>query len=227
MAGMGKARAPGLPQASIEKMTWLPPVFFRTGAGLQPGRKVVSGTGSSSASTSAGGSRGGVGVGEDSHRQQERGGGSRAAEPSPLPQSPPTNRRLVAVVLLSVVVFVATAAARRISSSWHQQQQQLQQPRLAAGGRDSSSDGSLSKLPFLEGQDGGGDWQGKLDASHWVRVRSPSAMHPAMYVPGDGMVYCPIAKVRKVEGASPTAVSTVNFVLRREPSENERERERE
>ncbi|CAM9875870.1 unnamed protein product [Ectocarpus sp. 4 AP-2014] len=32
-----------------------------------------------------------------------------------------------------------------------------------------------------------------------MRVRSSGAMHPAMYVPADGMIYCPIAKVACAE----------------------------
>lgn len=52
-------------------------------------------------------------------------------------------------------------------------------------------------LPFLEGKSGeGGKEEAAADAAKWIRVRSSAAMHPAMYVPADGLVYCPIAKVR-------------------------------
>lgn len=42
--------------------------------------------------------------------------------------------------------------------------------------------------------------------ARWMRVKSARAAHPAMYVPGDGLVYCPIAKVRVVLRYSTTSV---------------------
>lgn len=54
---------------------------------------------------------------------------------------------------------------------------------------------TVSRLPFLE-KGGGADGVHQLRPTnpHWVRVLSAKATHPAMYVPGDGLVYCPIAK---------------------------------
>lgn len=55
---------------------------------------------------------------------------------------------------------------------------------------------SISPLPFLgEPTNGKAEMEGPLKPK-WMHVISAKAAHPAMYVPGDGLVYCPIAKVR-------------------------------
>lgn len=135
------------------------------------------------------------------HRQQhtEHGTNSsinlpeRASSPPPPPLPPPTPGRRLASVVLGLSAFLAAAALLRPESTrWRQQQQPS--PSSSKAGAEAEA-GGISELPFLEGMDGGG--KGEADAAHWVRVRSSTAMHPAMYVPGDGMVYCPIAKVRE------------------------------
>eukprot|EP00752_Nemacystus_decipiens_P002300 g2176.t1 len=124
---------------------------------------------------------------------------SSSSPPPPPPLPPPSRcRRLAAVALSLSFCVTAVVLLRHQPTRWRQQKAQhrsggssTQQQGLGAGGS------ALSTLPFLEGKDGGG--KGKVDGSHWVRVLSSTAMHPAMYVPGDGMVYCPIAKVACAE----------------------------
>lgn len=65
---------------------------------------------------------------------------------------------------------------------------------------------AISRIPFLHGE------RGVVDAAQpqeprWVRVFSAKAAHPAMYVPADGIVYCPIAKVSAFAVA--VAVATI------------------
>ena len=116
----------------------------------------------------------------------------RASSPPPPPLPPPKpSRRLAAAVALSLSVCVAAAVLLQPEPTRLRQQET---PPSSTQGVEAGR-GTLSELPFLEGKDGAGE--GKVDTSNWVRVRSSTAMHPAMYVPGDGMVYCPIAKVSR------------------------------
>lgn len=189
---MGNTHGQGTSQISVEMMGRLP-LLLRTGSMRRAPVESVGQRGSGGCGGD-GGTSGGSGGG-DSQRQQEHGlvavatGISEPKSPSPLPPSSTRRRRAATTpVVLSLIVFGAAAAAVWSSSS--------SSARLADRGSGTNrSNGSLSELPFLGGEDGGG--QARMDASRWVRVRSASAMHPAMYVPGDGMVYCPIAKVRR------------------------------
>ncbi len=194
---MGNTHGRGNSHAPAEMIGRLP-LFLRTGSmrrsPVEPAGRRHKGSGGGGGGGGDGGTGGGTGGGGSQQRQQEHGllagatGVSEPKSPPPLPPSPPRRRRRAATVLSLIVLATAAAAVWSGSSS----------ARIASRGSDSSSsgsDGGLSTLPFLGGEDGGG--QGTIDGSRWVRVRSPSAMHPAMYVPGDGMVYCPIAKVRE------------------------------
>lgn len=58
---------------------------------------------------------------------------------------------------------------------------------------------TVSRIPFL-GKD---LWTNEVQEPgpvhpRWLRVLSAKAVHPAMYVPADGLVYCPIAKVSTI-----------------------------
>ena len=96
---------------------------------------------------------------------------------------------------LSAVLSLAAAAllsAREDSTT----RGVFRQGNRPANNSSNSSSLPASELPFLLEE---GEEQGKRAAlepaqPRWVRVMSSLAMHPAMYVPGDGMVYCPIAK---------------------------------
>lgn len=144
---------------------------------------------------------------DQQHQQQEQGTiapETSLLETSPTPNNSTRRRRgwFVWVLLNLACLFLATAAAllvfRKPVSAY------LQGTPFAR--KDNSHDRrtiteeGLTELPFLTGGRIVGE-KGTIpriegaDPSHWVRVVSPLSMHPAMYVPGDGMVYCPIAKV--------------------------------
>lgn len=102
---------------------------------------------------------------------------------------------------LSAVLSLAAAAllsAREDLTARGVFRQEGNQP----ANNSSSNSSSLppSELPFLleDGEDQ--EKRAALEPAQprWVRVMSSLAMHPAMYVPGDGMVYCPIAKASAV-----------------------------
>lgn len=82
---------------------------------------------------------------------------------------------------------------------------------VAQGEREATGNNTaitaVSRIPFLNGE------RGVVDAAQpqeprWVRVFSAKAVHPAMYVPADGIVYCPIAKASAVVVAVAVAKNT-------------------
>ncbi|CAN0075499.1 unnamed protein product [Scytosiphon promiscuus] len=125
-------------------------------------------------------------------------GGAESPPPPPPPPSPPPpppppplshpspRRRRIAAALLLLSGFLAVVALLRPVPTGQKR-----------AGASSTGSAVVTKLPFLEGEDGQAG--ARADAAHWTRVRSSAAMHPAMYVPADGVVYCPIAKVACAE----------------------------
>lgn len=136
-------------------------------------------------------------------QQEEDGAANSTASETPSPPPPPPlppplpplkRRRRFAASVLGVSFLLAVAALfRPVPTGQRPGGPGSYRRTNDDGGGDNS--GIVPELPFLEGADGAGG-EGRAGAAHWMRVRSSGAMHPAMYVPADGMIYCPIAKVR-------------------------------
>ncbi|CAB1096481.1 unnamed protein product [Ectocarpus sp. CCAP 1310/34] len=144
--------------------------------------------------------------GSSGSRDEEDGAANSAASETPSPPPPPPlpptfppskRRRRFATSVLGVSFLLAVAALfRPVPTGPRPGGPSSYRRTNDDGGRDNSS--IVPELPFLEGADGA-EWEGRAGAARWMRVRSSGAMHPAMYVPGDGMIYCPIAKVACAE----------------------------
>lgn len=147
---------------------------------------------------------------EPSPKQFSDNGSSISIEP---PLSLLARRRcLLVAVWLTVMCLLAAAA---LMSSRRSAATQGSTSTTSNNRVENSTESALtvSELPFL--LDGGVNERAAVDAAQprWVRVLSSKAAHPAMYVPADGMVYCPIAKASVVVAAEP-AVNAGEFRVR-------------
>lgn len=107
-----------------------------------------------------------------------------------------TQRNGVLAVIIHALYILAMVCLLGCSGSAAQEER-------AAIGNNTAAIAALSRIPFLHGETGAAAVDApQLQEPRWVRVFSAKAAHPAMYVPGDGIVYCPIAKVGAVAVAA-------------------------
>lgn len=121
----------------------------------------------------------------------------------PPPPQPIRRRWLFVVMALSLVCFLSAVALFDLGRS-------PASPKVGVGSSGSGGNktesannadaaapvtpASVLDLPYLVADKNNSLAKPEPSRPGWVRVVSAKAAHPAMYVPADGLIYCPIAK---------------------------------